>query len=209
MPWRRMATILALLGPLLWCGGVRGEGLARIEGRLQLEVPDASLADLGPVVVFLDPVDGAPPFPTPRERVAIDQEGARFIPSFRAIVRGQTVDMPNRDAIFHNVFSFSPSNEFDLGMYPAGESRSVTFDHPGVVKVYCSIHERMSATIWVAPTPWFAVATPAGRFSIDAVPPGRYRLRTWTERLPETEARISLAEGQRMVRDIALVPSAP
>jgi plastocyanin len=146
------------------------------------------------VVVYLEPLGGSVPA-APPERPVVRQRGARFDPGFLAIAAGQTIDMPNEDAIYHNVFSYSKPNDFDLGLYPSGQSRSVTFRHAGVVRTYCSIHESMNGTVFVAPTPLFAVPDEQGRFEIEGVPPGRYRLRTWCERLPATEREIEVGPG--------------
>ena len=103
--------------------------------------------------------------------------------------------MPNDDVIFHNVFSYSTPNDFDLGLYPRGESRAKTFQYPGVVRIYCSIHESMSATIFVAPSSHFAVAEPDGDFALRDVPPGKYRLRTWNRRLPPSSQLVEVGSG--------------
>ena len=93
------------------------------------------------------------------------------------------------------------SNDFDLGLYPAGESRTLPLRHPGVVKLYCSIHESMNATILVTPARWFAIASAAGRYAIPGIPPGRYRDVVWAERLPATEREIEIVAGQRKSLD--------
>ena len=178
----------------------------RVRGALRFDWPQADLARLGPIVVFLEPAPGesAPRLPLPRA-VEIQQKGARFLPAFRVAVVGQTVEMPNADAIYHNVFSYSRPNDFDLGLYPAGESRSVTFEHAGVVKLYCSIHENMNGTIFVAPLPLVDVARKSGRFEIEGVPPGRYRLRTWSEKLPDSVREIRVEPGKTLSLELPLV----
>jgi plastocyanin len=180
---------------------------ASVAGRLTLAVEGVRLADLGQTVVFLA-ADGAAA-PAPAKRATIRQRNAYFAPDFLAIAVGQSVDMPNDDAIFHNVFSFSKPNDFDLGLYPAGESRRVTFEHAGVVKIYCSIHETMSGTIFVSPSPWFAVARASGDYEIPGIPPGRHTLRVWNEKLPEATRAIVLEPGQRQRVDITLEGGAP
>jgi plastocyanin len=185
------------------------ETTGRVRGRVTLELPGARLADVAPVVVFLDGVDGSLAVPPSREQPAVHQVDARFSPSFVAIAVGTTVQMPNDDAIYHNVFSYSRPNDFDLGLYPAGQSRSVTFKHAGVVKTYCSIHESMNGTIYVAPSPFFAMAGPAGAFEITGVPAGRYKLRTWCEKLPGTEREIVLKPGEALTLDVPLISSRP
>lgn len=109
----------------------------------------------------------------------LDQQGARFDPDLIVIPVGSTVEFPNSDPIFHNVFSLSKAQPFDLGYYPRGESRSVRFEHPGVIQVYCHIHANMYAAIVVTASPWFQKPAADGSFSFSNVPPGRYRLTAW------------------------------
>jgi plastocyanin len=181
-----------------------------VRGRVTPGVEGARLADLGPIVVYLEPLGGnaGPPPAAPAETAEIRQHAARFSPGFMAIAVGQSIEMPNDDAIYHNVFSYSKGNRFDLGLYPAGESRTVRFGTPGVVKIYCSIHESMNGTIFVAPAPHFAQVSASGRFAIEGVPAGRYRLRTWCERLPDTGREIRVGPGQEVAVDIPLAATA-
>ena len=192
----------AVLGVAL---AAQAAAAGELRGRVALEVPGARLADFGPVVVYLEGGGGAV---APSGRPELRQRDALFAPSFLAVAAGDSVEMPNDDDIFHNVFSFSAPNDFDLGLYPAGESRRVAFRHPGVVKVYCSIHEAMSATIFVAPTRWFAVADADGSFSIPDVPPARYRLRTWAEKLPASERPVDVGAGVTSI-DVRLGEATP
>lgn len=191
---------------LLVAAGASGQDSAVVRGRVVLGVEGARLPDLGPIVVYLEPV-GAPSPAARRASPTIRQRYAQFRPGFLAIAAGQTVRMPNDDDIYHNVFSYSKGNEFDLGLYPAGESRSVTFRKPGLVRIYCSIHESMNGTLFVAPSPYFSQASESGSFLIAGVPPGRYRLRTWCERLPETTRELELAPGQSLELELLLAGS--
>jgi plastocyanin len=175
---------------LLAVGLASPAGAGELRGRVQLAVPGLSLADVGPIVVYLDGGDGAPRAAAPAAEIR--QRNASFSPPFLAVARGGAVSMPNDDAIYHNVFSFSEPNQFDLGLYPSGESRAVSFEHPGVVRIFCSIHESMNGTLFVAPSPWFAVVDPDGSYAITDIPNGRYRLRTWAEKLPPTEREVTL-----------------
>ena len=173
-----------------------------VQGRVTLGVPGMSLAQVDPVVVYLEPTASVDPNPTPPPDSTMRQRDARFMPPFSVVVVGQKVDMLNEDAIYHNVFSYSRPNDFDLGIYPAGESRAVTFGYPGVVKTYCSIHENMNATILVTPTRHFDRVSASGSFEIDGVPPGRYRLRVWCEKLPPIEREITVVAGERNEIDL-------
>ena len=144
-------------------------------------------------VVF---VEGAKTAPPPPRTVTIEQRNSRFEPDLVTIPAGSTVEFPNGDAIFHNVFSLSKSHPFDLGYYSKSQSRSVTFNSPGVVQVYCHIHSDMYAAIVITGNPWSA-RTSGGVFSFHNVPAGRYRLVAWhkvagahsvTVEVPETGA---------------------
>lgn len=192
--------VVGVLWLALALGSPASAGFGEVRGSIALAGAGARLADLGPTAVFLDRRDGRSDFVVSTARVAISQKEARFDPSFLVIAVGQTVEMPNRDLFFHNVFSYSQPNAFDLGTYPAGESRSVTFRHPGVVRVYCSIHESMRAVIVVAPSPWFAVVDAHGEFRIPSVPPGEYELRSFNEALPEVTRDLTVLAGQSSPR---------
>jgi plastocyanin len=111
----------------------------------------------------------------------MDQRSETFVPHVLAITVGTTVDFPNSDVVFHNVFSLSKTRPFDLGRYSRGHSKSVRFDRPGVVQVFCDIHSHMSAYILVFAHRYFAITDPGGRFAITGVPPGSYTVAAWHE----------------------------
>lgn len=133
------------------------------------------------VVVWLTPVSGDGP-PVEPKRVKLAQHNKQFEPHLLVIPAGSTVDFPNLDPFFHNVFSLYKGKRFDLGLYEAGSSRAVKFDKPGVSFIFCNIHPEMSAVIIAMPTPYFGVSNPSGDVTIPDVPPGRYRMETWYER---------------------------
>jgi plastocyanin len=203
MARRRARALAALVSFALGAAPVaRADALVR--GRVTLDLPGTALGDLGPVVVYLDggPTAGRPPADTP----SVHQKDARFAPSFLAIAAGQNVVMPNDDRIFHNVFSYSKPNDFDLGLYPSGQSRTVPFRHPGVAKLYCSIHESMNGAIFVAPTPWFAVVGADGSFALRGAPAGHWHLHTWNEKLPDTDRSIEVPASGDLALQVSLIP---
>ncbi len=195
---RALVALLCALAPL---------GLARageVSGRVALAVEGTSLESAGPMVVYLEGIDGPLVSTSRRRDLEIHQKDASFSPVFLAIAAGETVVMPNDDLIFHNVFSYSTPNDFDLGLYPRGDSRAKTFQYPGVVRIYCSIHESMNATIFVSPSSYFAVAGPGGAFRIRDVPPGKYRLRTWNRRLPPASQLVDIGAGPPAVAELVV-----
>jgi len=149
----------------------------------------------GGSVVWLKRIDGATPRPRPTVKTVI-QKSKTFIPRVLAVPVGSTVSFQNDDEVFHNVFSLSRPNEFDLGLYRKGLSRDKTFKSPGPVDLLCNIHSSMSAYIYVVDSPYYAQADRRGNFAIRGVPPGRYSILAWHETsLKPTEREISVKEG--------------
>ena len=123
----------------------------------------------------------------------IAQEGAVFSPHVLPIVAGTTVEWPNNDRIYHNVFSMSDAKQFDLGLYKGNPpDKRVKFDKPGRVDVFCSIHTSMNCIVLVLQNPYFASTDGSGNFKIANVPPGKYKLKAWHERLPADEQEITV-----------------
>ncbi len=129
-------------------------------------------------VVWLESSDAAPLAPQPA-KVVLDQRNLTFLPHVLAVRVGTTVEFPNNDKVFHNVFSFRDGKKFDLGMYPKGASKRIVFDRPGLARLFCNIHPNMAAYVMAIDTPYFAVTNDRGTFSIADVPPGRYTYHAW------------------------------
>jgi plastocyanin len=146
-------------------------------------------------VVFLETAPRAAFEQRDEVRPRMDQKNETFVPHVLAIVAGTTVEFPNNDRIYHNVFSLSRARSFDLGRYAAGKSKSVRFDRPGIVRVFCEIHSHMRAFILVFAHRYFAVTDDEGRFGIDNVPPGAYTLVAWNESVPQTTKRVVVPEN--------------
>ena len=163
--------------------------------------PPAS-PEMRAVVVYLGDVPFVDELPT--STTQIKQEHESFSPRVAAITRGSTVDFPNFDPFFHNVFSLSGTGSFDLGRYQEGHSRSRTFVKAGIVKVYCHIHSQMSATIVVFNHPYFTTPDADGQFTIGNVPPGTYSLVGWHERVGEQKTRVTVTAGRTTVSAISL-----
>jgi plastocyanin len=199
-PHRRTATLAGgLVGVLLLAG--RAHGTAGAEGVIRgvvdllrtqvttearassaaMGMPPRRPAELRPAVVYLDTAPRGAFELDEAARASIDQRDQTFVPHVLAITVGTTVDFPNSDLVFHNVFSLSRARPFDLGRYSRGHSKSVRFDSPGVVQVFCDIHSHMSAYILVFAHRYFAVTDAAGRYSIGHLPPGSYTVAVWHE----------------------------
>lgn len=130
-----------------------------------------------------------------RPRAVLDQRNEAFVPFVLAITVGTTVEFPNSDKTYHNVFSYSKAKRFDLGRYARGESRSVRFDEPGVVRVFCEIHSHMSAYILVFAHHYFAATDAEGRYRIDDVPPGSYTAVAWNDGAARETRTVHIPEG--------------
>lgn len=148
------------------------------------------------IVVYLKSSPGLDSDGGSERHPEVAQEGETFIPHVLPVVRGSTVEFPNHDPIFHNVFSLSAAKTFDLGRYPQGTSRSVTFDQTGIVAVFCHLHSNMSAIVLVLDNPYFAIPDEVGHYRIDGIPPGRYTLAAWHERSERVEHEVEVRPGE-------------
>lgn len=144
-----------------------------VEGSVTL-----SNAPLGGAVVT---VEGTGVKPKPLANAVIDQRGKAFIPHVTAITPGTTVQFPNNDTVYHNVFAHYDAARFDLGVYPKNARKTKVFPKPGVVSLLCSIHSEMNAYIVIVDTPFYAVTKPDGTFKIDGLPRGNFTLKVWHE----------------------------
>jgi plastocyanin len=152
-------------------------------------------------VVYAEPID-APATRAPR-RFTLSQRNKTFQPHVLAVPLGSTVDFPNNDPIYHNVFSLSGPQPFDLGLYRAGETRPRTFTSPGTYRVFCNIHPQMTAIVVVAPSAFTTVAAPDGRFTLD-LPPGRFRLTVLSERTSPVSIEIASTTGASAAPELTL-----
>lgn len=184
-----MTTTLRVAAALLAAAGLAAADTGTMKGTV--EGPDGPLP--GAVVM----VDGpAAPAPAGAPHATIDQRNETFVPRVLGIPVGTTVDFPNSDPVLHNVSSASPAKPFDLGMYGQGETRSVTFDRPGVVAIRCNVHPRMAAFVVVHTSPLVAVTGERGGWTIGGIPPGTHPVRVWHETLGERRTSAAVRAGE-------------
>jgi plastocyanin len=166
---------------------------ADLSGTIEIKgTDDKALPAEGAVVWIAGQKEGAsPPAPT------LSSRDKRFDPHVIAVPVGTTLNFPNYDRIYHNVFSRSTGNDFDLGLYRKGASRTMTFKKPGLVRVYCNIHPEMAAVVMVLDTSAFAVTGADGRYHLPGLPPGRHSLHVWDERGGEQQLVVDLAPGSK------------
>jgi len=146
------------------------------------------------VAVYLE---GGPKSPVSEfPKTSIEQRDRRFVPDLVVIPAGASVSFPNFDPIFHNVFSLSKAKSFDLGNYPEGQSRLVTFPTPGVVAVYCHLHSNMAASIVVAPSRWAVRVDKDGVFTLKDVPAGAFTVVAWHKSAGTFRKTVTIGEKQ-------------
>ena len=139
----------------------------------------------------------------------VSQKGAAFTPRILPVMVGATIEWPNEDEIFHNVFSISEAKEFDLGLYKKPEVKQVTFDKTGRVDVFCSIHSSMNCVVLVVENQFFATTDDKGHYTITGVPPGTYQLKAWHERLPSQRQTVTVGETGEVRMNFVLGPGGP
>jgi plastocyanin len=161
-------------------------------------------------VVYLDNMPRGMAGESIERRARLDQRGQRFVPHIVAIGVGGSVDFPNSDPFFHNVFSLSDVRSFDLGRYASGRSKTVKFDKPGVVRVFCDIHAHMSAFIFVFAHPYFDVTDGQGRYRIDGIPAGTHSIVLWNETLDPETRQVTIPDGGEVEVNFTIAaPPAP
>jgi plastocyanin len=137
-------------------------------------------------VVYFEQDENLPAAEPPDEHPTVDQIEMTIVPHITVIQVGTTVEFPNSDEVYHNLFSLSPTRKFDLGRYGGGQSRSVTFERTGEVQIYCDIHPSMNGVVLVLPNSYFAEVHADGMYQITDIPEGTYRVHAWHETLNES-----------------------
>ena len=192
-PWgKQVATAVAVLCLGATAAAHDVTGTVRVSGRA-----DASVK----TIVYAERLDA-----TARPRAArakLTQKNKSFAPRVVAVPAGSTVDFPNEDPIFHNVFSLSAPAPFDLGLYRAGASKNRAFTQAATYRVFCNIHPDMTAVLLVLPTDHITEAAAGGAWRLD-LPPGRYRITAWSERAQPASAEITVGAGPLAVPELAL-----
>jgi len=178
--WNKLALLVVVVHgcvtATLWAQTVTVNGRVVLEGAAQISPANST-------VVWLTPIgpDANGASPTAPIHAVLQQKNKMFEPHMLVVTKGSTVDFPNLDPWFHNVFSLFNGKRFDLGLYEAGTTRTVHFDREGVSYIFCNIHPEMSAVVVVLPSQYFAIPDKQGEFSISSVPAGRYTLHVWNE----------------------------
>src|SRR6266550_2364692 len=181
---------------------------SRVAGKIViLEKNNKPSSDLSDAVLYLEsPAAVATEANLATVEIAITDK--KYAPHVVVIPVGSTVRFPNHDPFNHNVFSVSEPNSFDLGLYGRGETKSHTFDHPGLVRVYCNVHPRMVAYVLVMENRFYAQPANDGSFAIDNVPAGRYRLHVWHERIPSEVVKDVTAGAAATLQDLQIALNA-
>lgn len=208
---RAFAVVACLALAAAASAAASAEASGAVEGRValfrkKLFGKPQRVEDVRDVVVYVTGFASPPPSGA---RATLDQHGEQFAPRLLPVVAGQEVVFPNRDRIYHNVFSVSPVKSFDLGQYKSSDPpKRERFERAGLVPVYCNIHPHMIAYVVVLENAAYALAAPDGRFAIRGVPPGRHTLHAWTPGAEPARRELEVAAGAIARADFELVVGA-
>jgi len=209
LPGLAASAANAAAGP----GAIRGRVLLRTVAPVSERRPtvadfgaarERDVADRLKSVVYLESAPRGSYDRSEPRRAVMDQHNETFAPHLLAITTGTIVDFPNSDPFYHNVFSLSKVNRFDLGRYPSGKLKSVQFTRPGVVRVFCEIHSHMNAFILVFNHPFYALTDDEGHYQIDNVPAGTYNVVAWNEGTASDPRPVTVPDGGTTEADFTL-----
>lgn len=175
-----LPVVVLLLLPAGWRAGA-------ISGKVNCR----GVADNSNVIIYAEKIPKEPLFP-PQQRAVLDQLNKTFVPHVLPVVVGTTVDFPNSDPVRHNVFSRSAAKRFNLGTYPRGVTKQVTFDKPGEVALLCNVHAEMSAYVLALETAYYAVSAKDGSYSLKNLPPGKFTVTAWHERFQPVSNQVEI-----------------
>jgi len=157
------------------------------------------ITGVGDAVIYVDDI-----VETTHGTATMKQEGKQFSPSVLIVQKGTTVQFPNMDAFFHNVFSVTPDHTFDLGSYRQGETKSVTMAKPGVVSVYCNMHPQMVGHILITPNGNYVRAGKDGFFRLTGVPAGKHRVVAWAPNAKPVSADAEVSDAGVVTLELEL-----
>ena len=164
-----------------------------VKGSVSIVKGGKAKGDNKGAIVYLENVPGTPP--VPKDHAIIRQREKQFEPPLSVVVKGTTIDFPNEDKIFHNVFSVSRPARFDLGLYKSGTTKSVEMKRAGTVDVYCNIHPDMIAKVKILENAYYTITGKDGAFKIENVPAGEYPIVAWLATGDEAKGTVKVAAG--------------
>lgn len=182
-------------------------GGSELRGRVVVSKDGKPKSDHSSVVVYLKGVPNALP-DTSKTVYRVYQRNKQFTPAVSVALQGSSVEFPNDDNIFHNVFSLSKALRFDLGLYKSGASKTVKAKKTGVIDIYCNIHPQMAAKVVVLDTKYYAMTEADGKFRIQGIPNGSYELVAWQPRGKEVSQTVSVGPNNKSEVRIDVVENA-
>jgi plastocyanin len=182
------------VSPRKTVGGAKGAYAGRTTERPEEPDPPASVVWMTGTFAPRDPATTQP--------AVLEQQGLQFRPAVLAVQVGTPVIFPNKDPIYHSVFSYSAAKKFDLGRYRTGEEPpAVVFDKPGTVSLFCEVHDHMRGSIVVVDSPHFVRTDAQGNFRLEGLPAGAHSFRVWLGPKETVEHTVELKPGQTLTVD--------
>lgn len=194
---RRLATTVPLLAlcavPALLAGSAAAHDVAEVRGTLVLVREGRPVAEgVDKAVVYFTPAKKPKVAPGVESVPEMATSRKQFVPRRLVVPVGSKVRFPNLDPILHNAFSVSGGNAFDVGLYGKGSGKEVVFNEPGLVRVFCNVHQAMAGYVLVIDTPFSTAPDARGAFALDGLPAGAGTLTVWHEQADPLTQELTL-----------------
>jgi len=153
-------------------------------------------------VVYLYKIKSGKDFPADIANAELNQEQCAFKPFLGVMKNGDQLTVKNSDPVLHNIHTYEIIGRAKKTVFNISQPgdlkilrKQVKLKRGTAMKIECDAHDFMHSFTFVAKNPYFAVVGEDGSFSIDDVPPGKYKIRAWHGTLGEKKGTVTVEAG--------------
>ena len=201
-----LTTACAMVGPSGTISPPAPESIGALSGTVSIAEGQPSDSEMGPMVVLLEPIEGAGAPARPTQQFRISSSTDRFDPAFTTVAEGDFIVFANGGAVSHRFFSASLGPDLQIPVGAASSSAPLRMEKTGELRFFCSLHPDETFSVLVTRGAFSAVVDPDGRFYVAPIPEGSYRLSVWS-RQAQRSIRTVQVDGPSVTETIRLDPS--